>query len=75
VPSVVFPNVSLAQGFPNTYARCTSTTMLCAEGQYLPWTAGLGADNYAGTNDQSEKTKACTASCASAGQPEIPDRR
>jgi hypothetical protein len=36
VPSVVFPNVSLAQGFPNTYARCTSTTTSCARSRIRP---------------------------------------
>ncbi|TFW29043.1 TonB-dependent receptor [Duganella callida] len=62
VPSVVFPNVSLAQGFPGSYAALHQYyQILCAEngktcGQWQP--ASFGADNYAGTNDQSEKTKA-----------------
>ena len=64
VPSVVFPNVSLAQGFPASYAQLhTYHDILCREvsptNSCDPWKpASFGADNYAGTNDQSEKTKA-----------------
>jgi iron complex outermembrane receptor protein len=64
VPSVVFPNVSLAQGFPGTYAQLhTYHDILCKEkdptATCAAWQpASFGADNYAGTNDQSEKTKA-----------------
>jgi iron complex outermembrane receptor protein len=64
VPAVVFPNVSLAQGFPGSYAQLhTYHDILCKEqnptGTCAPWQqATFGADNYAGTNDQSEKTKA-----------------
>ncbi len=64
VPSVVFPNVSLAQGFPGSYAQLhTYHDILCKEinpaSSCPAWQqATFGADNYAGTNDQSEKTKA-----------------
>jgi TonB-dependent receptor len=64
VPAVVFPNVSLAQGFPGSYAQLhTYHDILCQENgpaSACPaWQqATFGADNYAGTNDQSEKTKA-----------------
>jgi TonB-dependent receptor len=64
VPAVVFPNVSLAQGFPGSYAQLhTYHDILCREvsptNSCDPWKqATFGADNYAGTNDQSEKTKA-----------------
>ncbi|MFS2007019.1 TonB-dependent receptor [Duganella sp. CT11-25] len=64
VPSVVFPNVSLAQGFPGSYAQLhTYHDILCKEkdptATCAAWQpASFGADNYAGTNDQSEKTKA-----------------
>jgi TonB-dependent receptor len=64
VPAVVFPNVSLAQGFPGSYAQLhTYHDILCQEinpaSSCPAWQqATFGADNYAGTNDQSEKTKA-----------------
>ena len=64
VPAVVFPNVSLAQGYPASYAQLhTYHDILCKEinpaSQCPTWQpATFGADNYAGTNDQSEKTKA-----------------
>ncbi|WP_348698197.1 TonB-dependent receptor [Duganella fentianensis] len=67
VPSVVFPDVSLAQGFPASYAKLHAYhDILCKEqvakqgwGSCDPWTAAsFGASNYAGTNDQSEKTQA-----------------
>ncbi|MTV38061.1 TonB-dependent receptor [Duganella radicis] len=64
VPAVVFPNVSLAQGYPASYAQLhTYHDILCREvsptNSCDPWKpATFGADNYAGTNDQSEKTKA-----------------
>jgi len=64
VPAVVFPNVSLAQGFPSSYAQLhTYHDILCQEinpaASCPAWQqATFGADNYAGTNDQSEKTKA-----------------
>ncbi|MYM24823.1 TonB-dependent receptor [Duganella sp. FT135W] len=64
VPAVVFPNVSLAQGFPGSYAQLhTYHDILCREvsptNSCAPWQqATFGPTNYAGTNDQSEKTKA-----------------
>jgi TonB-dependent receptor len=56
--------VSLAQGFPGSYAQLhTYHDILCKEkdptATCAAWQpASFGADNYAGTNDQSEKTKA-----------------
>jgi TonB-dependent receptor len=61
VPSVVFPNVSLAQGYPGTYATLhTYHDLLCAEAgnTCAPWTPATFGTDPAGTNDQSEKTKA-----------------
>ncbi|WP_020652441.1 TonB-dependent receptor [Massilia niastensis] len=67
VPAVVFPAVSLATGYPGTYAQLHQFhQILCQEqvaaqgwGTCDPWKpATFGGDNPAGTNDQSEKTKA-----------------
>ena len=62
VPAVVFPDKSLAQGYPESYAQlhkfhdilCLQLNPTCD-----PWRpANFGGDNPFGTNDQSEKTKA-----------------
>ncbi|MES2164155.1 MAG: TonB-dependent receptor [Pseudomonadota bacterium] len=61
VPSVVFPNVSLAQGYPASYAALhTYHDILCAEkgNTCSPWTPATFGTDPAGTNDQTEKTKA-----------------
>lgn len=67
VPAVVFPDKSLAQGYPATYEQLHKFhDILCAEqtaaqgwGTCDPWkAAAFGGDNPAGTNDQSEKSKA-----------------
>ena len=66
VPSVVFPNVSLATGFPDSYAALHKYhDILCAEqvakqgwGSCDPWTAATFGTDPAGTNDQAEKTQA-----------------
>ncbi|MRW91302.1 TonB-dependent receptor [Duganella sp. FT80W] len=61
VPSVVFPNVSLAQGYPSTYSALHKYyEILCAENgnTCAPWTPATFGTDPAGTNDQSEKTKA-----------------
>ncbi len=65
VPSVVFPNVSLATGYPDSYAALHKYhDILCAEAHggsmasCSPWTAATFGTDPAGTNDQTEKTKA-----------------
>jgi len=61
VPSVVFPNPSLAQGFPGSYAQLhTYHDILCAEkgNTCSPWKPATFGTDPAGTNDQAEKTKA-----------------
>ncbi|MBQ5945963.1 TonB-dependent receptor [Massilia sp. ST3] len=67
VPAVVFPDKSLAQGYPATYEQlhkfhdilCAEQTAIQGWGTCDPWkAAAFGGDNPAGTNDQSEKTKA-----------------
>ena len=67
VPAVVFPDKSLAQGYPATYEQLHKFhDILCAEqsaaqgwGTCDPWkAAAFGGANPAGTNDQSEKSKA-----------------
>jgi TonB-dependent receptor len=63
VPAVVFPDVSWATGFPDSYAKLQGyRTLLCKEVDpncNYAWTpATFGGNNPAGTNDQSEKTKA-----------------
>jgi len=71
VPAVVFPDVSLATGFPDSYAKLHSYhDILCAEfteangwgSGCAPWEAAkFGGDNPSGTNDQREKTRAAYA--------------
>jgi iron complex outermembrane receptor protein len=67
VPSVVFPDVSLASGYPNSYeALHKYHDILCAEqaarlgvpNTCAPWKAATFGTDLAGVNDQSEKTKA-----------------
>ncbi|QJE02009.1 TonB-dependent receptor [Massilia forsythiae] len=67
VPAIVFPDLSLASGYPSTYeALHKFHDILCAErlaaqggGGCTPWKAAtFGGDNPSGTNDQSERTKA-----------------
>nr|WP_315220582.1 TonB-dependent receptor [uncultured Duganella sp.] len=71
VPAVVFPNSSLSQGYPSSYATLHSYhDILCAEknatlaaaGQptntCTPWKAATFGGDPAGLNSQSEKTKA-----------------
>nr|WP_315255504.1 TonB-dependent receptor [uncultured Duganella sp.] len=60
VPSVVFPNVALTQGYPNSYAALHKFyNLLCKPdstcGEWKP--ASFGTDPV-GTNSQEEKTKA-----------------
>jgi TonB-dependent receptor len=65
VPSLVFPSVSLANGYPDSYAALHKYhDILCAEAHggslasCAPWTAATFGTDPAGTNDQSEKSKA-----------------
>ena len=63
VPSVVFPNVSLAQGFPASYAQLhTYHDILCQAinpaSSCTPWAPATFGTDPSGNNDQSEKTKA-----------------
>ncbi|SFU53321.1 TonB-dependent receptor [Pseudoduganella namucuonensis] len=66
VPSLVFPNVSLATGYPASYeALHKYHDILCEEqrvkqgwGSCDPWKAATFGTDPAGINDQSEKTKA-----------------
>ena len=60
VPSLVMPDTSVAAGYPNSYATLHGyTNDLCVSGNTCGnWTpAAYGADNPAGTNDQSERTQ------------------
>jgi TonB-dependent receptor len=64
VPAVVFPDVSWAQGYPNSYATLHSyRAVLCAENGTTcsPWTAATFGGDPKGINQQSEKTKALYA--------------
>ncbi|TWI67769.1 TonB-dependent receptor [Pseudoduganella lurida] len=67
VPALVFPDVSWATGYPDSYAALHKFfDILCTEravrlGQApncAPWTAAAFGGNPAGMNEQSEKTKA-----------------
>jgi TonB-dependent receptor len=65
VPAVVFPNASLATGYPASYAALHAYhDILCAEAHggskdsCPAWTPATFGTDPAGTNDQSEKTKA-----------------
>ncbi len=66
VPSVVFPDVSLATGYPDSYTALHKYhDILCAEqvkaqgwGSCDAWKAATFGTDPSGVNDQSEKTKA-----------------
>ncbi|WP_373922478.1 TonB-dependent receptor [Pseudoduganella sp. SL102] len=67
VPSVVFPNVSVATGFPQSYAALHEYyQILCREAaanagtapNCAPWTPAAFGGNPSGINEQEEKTKA-----------------
>ena len=67
VPSVVFPDVSLATGYPDSYAKLhTYHDILCAEqtaaqgwgSGCAPWAAATFGTDPSGTNKQTERTKA-----------------
>jgi len=65
VPTLVFPNVALATGYPSSYAALHKYhDILCAEAHggdassCAPWTPATFGTSPAGTNDQSERTKA-----------------
>lgn len=65
VPSLIFPDVSQATGYPSTYAALHKYhDILCAEAHggstasCAPWKAASFGTNPSGTNDQSEKTGA-----------------
>ena len=62
VPAVVFPDASLAAGYPGSYAQLHSFhDMLCADAgnSCAPWqAASFGGDNPTGDNEQAEKTQA-----------------
>jgi TonB-dependent receptor len=60
VPSLVFPAVSLATGYPGTYAQLhTYPNMLCATGtNCTSWNPATFGTDPAGVNDQKEKTGA-----------------
>jgi iron complex outermembrane recepter protein len=65
VPSVVFPNVALANGYPGTYATLHSYhDALCAEqhkgdkSSCGAWTPATFGTDPSGTNDQKERTGA-----------------
>lgn len=60
VPSLVMPDTSVAAGYPGSYATLHAyTNLLCVNGNtcssYAP--AAYGANDPAGTNDQSERTQ------------------
>jgi len=60
VPSLIMPSVSMAAGYPNSYATLHAyTDLLCVSGDtcstYAP--ASYGADDPAGTNVQDEHTQ------------------
>jgi len=61
VPSLVFPAVSLATGYPGTYAQLhTYPNMLCTDGsgKCTSWNPATFGTDPAGVNDQKEKTGA-----------------
>ncbi len=65
VPTLVFPAVSLATGYPDSYAALHKYhDILCAEAHggstssCGPWKPATMGTDPSGTNDQSEKTKA-----------------
>jgi len=65
VPSLVFPSVALANGYPDSYAALHKYhDILCAEAHggdassCAPWKPATFGTDPAGTNDQSEKTRA-----------------
>jgi TonB-dependent receptor len=60
VPALVFPNVSLATGYPGTYAQLHAySNLLCSTGNSCTsWTPATFGNDPAGINDQSEKTGA-----------------
>ncbi|WP_338764158.1 TonB-dependent receptor [Massilia sp. METH4] len=64
VPAVVFPGVSLATGYPQSYAQLHEFfQILCREnppvdGNCAAWNPAKFGGNPAGINEQSEKTKA-----------------
>lgn len=60
VPAVVFPDVSLAQGFPGSYAALHKYyEMLCKpDATCAPWAPATFGTDPLGTNRQTEKTKA-----------------
>src|SRR5207253_3238888 len=61
VPTLVFPNVSLATGYPGTYAQLhTYPNMLCADGSKTctSWNPATFGTDPAGLNEQKEKTGA-----------------
>ena len=60
VPSLIMPDTSVAAGYPTSYATLHGyTNLLCVNGNscstYTP--AAYGANDPAGTNDQSERTQ------------------
>lgn len=66
VPAVVFPNASLAQGYPGTYAQLhTYYDILCAEksgaANCAKWQPATFGGDPKGINEQYEKTKALYA--------------
>lgn len=70
VPSLIFPEVALAKGYPDSYAQLhTYHDILCAEqtaaqgwGSGCPqWQPASFGTDPAGTNDQREKTQAAYA--------------
>jgi TonB-dependent receptor len=61
VPALVFPNTSLATGYPGSYATLhTYHDILCAEvgNTCAPWTPATFGTDPAGTNEQEERTGA-----------------
>jgi TonB-dependent receptor len=65
VPTLVFPNVQLATGYPDSYAMLHKYhDILCAEAHggdsssCTPWKGATFGSDPAGTNDQTETTKA-----------------
>jgi TonB-dependent receptor len=68
-PAVVFPDVSLATGYPDSYAKLhTYHDILCAEqvaaqgwGSCDPWKPATFGTDPSGTNDQHEDTRALYA--------------
>jgi TonB-dependent receptor len=65
VPALVFPNPSLASGYPDSYAQLhTYHDILCAEqhngdsSSCTPWKAATFGTDPSGTNDQHERTQA-----------------